>query len=359
MSPDRHRPIRVLFNTWANRENVNSQSLTAREIACRLDPERFRPSLFLGARQEPDPRLAERANVNLIRVPPRLGSLAIAGQLLWGGHDVVVYPSLNERASRLASRLWPLARRRAVVHCVETSLDQAAAAPPAAVALARRWAARADLVTAITPAIARDLAARWGIAAEVVPLGVDLERFQPADRAGHTPPWRVLYVASDPAAEADPPGDRAGAAAGRRAGGVPPRRPGARRPRLPAGPARRGRARRLYRRPLPRAAGAAGDRRVDGALGRLRPAVAAGGIRQDDAGGGRHRAAGDRLRRLRDDGGGRRRDRLSGSDPRRDGGGAPPPARRPGAARANGRGGPRAGRGLRLGRRRPDAGRPC
>lgn len=191
-----HPPLRILFNTWADRRDLNSQSLTARELAIRLDPERFRPSLFLGWRQEPDPRLLARPNVRLIQVPPRLGSLAIAGQLLWGGHDAVVYPALYARASRLAGALWPLARRRAVVHCVEVSVDQAAAAPPAVAANARRWARRADRVTAITPAIARDLAARWGIAAEVLPLGVDLDLFRPADRAGHAPPWKVLYVAS-------------------------------------------------------------------------------------------------------------------------------------------------------------------
>jgi glycosyltransferase involved in cell wall biosynthesis len=193
---ERRRPVRVLFNTWANRDNVNSQSLTAREIACRLDPERCRSSLFLGHDQESDPRLADQPGVRLIRVPPRLGSLAIAGQLLWGGHDVIVYPALNERASRLADALWPLARRRATVHCMEVSVDQAEAAPPAALALARRWVRRADRVTAITPAIARDLAARWGVEAEVVPLGVDLARFQPVDRGDHQPPWQVIYVAS-------------------------------------------------------------------------------------------------------------------------------------------------------------------
>ncbi|MEM7353340.1 MAG: hypothetical protein AAF657_21265, partial [Acidobacteriota bacterium] len=62
-------PIRILFNCWANRDTYTSQSLTAKEIASRLDPQRFTASLFLSRHKEPDPRLIGRPNIHLVRLP--------------------------------------------------------------------------------------------------------------------------------------------------------------------------------------------------------------------------------------------------------------------------------------------------
>ena len=196
MPERRPAPIRVLFNTWADRDNVNSQSLTAREIACRLDSERFLSSLFLSWRKPADSKVADRSNVRIVRVPPRLGSLVIARELLWGAYDIVFYPNINGRASRLFQRLRGIARHRKSVDCVETSLDQIEACPEAVRRSTYSSLRQADLRSAITPAIARDLQERLGLDCEVVPLGVDLDLFQPIDRAGRQPPWRVLYVAS-------------------------------------------------------------------------------------------------------------------------------------------------------------------
>lgn len=189
-------PIRILFNTWANRENTNSQSLTAREIASRLSPERFRSSLFLGWGQEPDPKVGGREEIRLLRVPPRLGSLFIARELLWGSHDIVFYPALNPRASRLFRTGRRLGRKRLVVDGVETSLDQIAACGKEIQQRIFASLRQADLRTAITPAISRDLEQQHQLESEVVPLGVDLSLFQWVDRSHHEPPWKVVYVAS-------------------------------------------------------------------------------------------------------------------------------------------------------------------
>lgn len=189
------RRIEILFNVWADERNLNSQSLTAREIALRLDPERFRSQLFVSTGWPEDPRLREHPGIELLRMPPRLGSARILQKLLWGGHDILFYPSLNGRASRLFWRLRRLGRRARVVECLECSWSQLQDIPSADLRHRLRWLRGADFCTAITPPITRSLT-EAGIQAETVPLGVDLELFQPVDRSGREEPWRVVFVGS-------------------------------------------------------------------------------------------------------------------------------------------------------------------
>jgi len=188
-------PIKILWNAWADAGNVNSQSLTARELAARLDPERFASRLFVRAGGDPDPRLRGRDGVRLIPVPRRLGMAVVARELLWGDRHLLFYPALNLRASRLFYRLRRLGRRVRTVHSFEVSWRQLAAVPEPVRRHTLRAARDADLLTAITPAIVRDLGER-GLDAELMPLGVDLSRFAPVDRRGRPGPAKVLFVAS-------------------------------------------------------------------------------------------------------------------------------------------------------------------
>lgn len=187
--------ISILFNVWGDERDLNSQSLTAREIALRLDPDRFRSRFFLGAGRDPDPRLREHPGIELLALPPRLGSLEIARQLLWGGQDILFYPSLNPRASRLFWSLRRLGRSCPLIECLECSWDQLQEIPPALLDHRLRFLRGADLVSAITPAICQALR-EHGIDAEMVPLGVDLSLFQPIDRRGRKEPWRIVFVGS-------------------------------------------------------------------------------------------------------------------------------------------------------------------
>lgn len=190
------RRIRVLFNVWADPDNKNSQGLSAREIARRLNPERFISSLFVSWNQDRDPALSSHESIRLLRVPPRLGSLYIARELLWGHHDIVFYSALNPRASRLFRLGRRFGRSRRVIDSVETSLDQIAACGERVQSAILSSLRQADLRTAITPAISRDLESQYQIESLVIPLGVDLSLFQPIDRNTRKPPWKVLYVAS-------------------------------------------------------------------------------------------------------------------------------------------------------------------
>jgi len=62
--PENHS-IHILFNTWANCDNVNAQSLTAREIALRLDPDQFVSWLYLSWDKKPDNRPAKSVECSI------------------------------------------------------------------------------------------------------------------------------------------------------------------------------------------------------------------------------------------------------------------------------------------------------
>lgn len=67
-----HKQIRILFSNFVDTDNFNAQSLNAREMALRLDPQRFHAMLFY--QKQPDPRLTKHASVTLTRIPTRLGT---------------------------------------------------------------------------------------------------------------------------------------------------------------------------------------------------------------------------------------------------------------------------------------------
>src|ERR1039458_8308150 len=86
-----NRKIRVLFNVCADAENDNAQSLNAREIALRLDPERFHSTLFF--ERTLDPRLA-RTGIRLVKLPERRRTLRLLREML-GDYDAILYMDLS------------------------------------------------------------------------------------------------------------------------------------------------------------------------------------------------------------------------------------------------------------------------
>ena len=61
------KPIRILVDSFADAGFPNAQMGNAREIVSRLDPQRFHVSMF--ALGTVDPRIAQRPNTRLIRLP--------------------------------------------------------------------------------------------------------------------------------------------------------------------------------------------------------------------------------------------------------------------------------------------------
>jgi len=189
-----HR-LRVLFGLIAEATSFNSQNLTAEEIALRMDPERFQATFFY--LDQPRPRLAEAEHIRLHQLPPRLGSLSMAREMIWGPYDLLYY-IMPGRASRLYWGLRGLGRGKKVLSTVEASADQIAALPTVLCREVVAGLKRSDVVYAISEFLRDGAQSRFGLRVEeqVIPLGVDLKTFRPADRRAHQPPWKVLFVGS-------------------------------------------------------------------------------------------------------------------------------------------------------------------
>src|SRR5438093_12186800 len=82
-------PIRILVDSFADAGLPNAQMGNAREIVCRLNPNRFHVSMFvLGP---PDQRIAARQNTRLIQLPQRQQTVRILREFLWGSHPLLFY----------------------------------------------------------------------------------------------------------------------------------------------------------------------------------------------------------------------------------------------------------------------------
>jgi glycosyltransferase involved in cell wall biosynthesis len=183
--------IRILFYVWADEDNTNAQSLNARDIALRLDPDRFHSALFA---RRPDHRLVEQPGITVVRLPPRLRSAQMARHLIWRRYDLAVYPS--GRTYSLYRALGPMARKKRIVQPVEGTVQSILRYSSGNRIM--RELGEADARFAISEFIAENLHASHGMDCVVLPLGVDTKRFHPLGASGDRSslPVRILCVAS-------------------------------------------------------------------------------------------------------------------------------------------------------------------
>ena len=185
-----NRKIRVLFNVCADAENYNAQSLNAREIALRLDPERFHSTLFF--ERTLDPRLA-RTGIRLVKLPERRRTLRLLREML-GDYDAILYMDLSP--ARYAYLLLPRLVRRSTrtvlsIEGTRGNLDDVSKA-------IRRYAdyvvRHADLRVAISEFVAHDSEDLTGVRADcIIPVGVDTNTFHPPEGRDCKVPT-VLFV---------------------------------------------------------------------------------------------------------------------------------------------------------------------
>jgi glycosyltransferase involved in cell wall biosynthesis len=192
----RKEPIKILFNVFANEDNPNAQSLNARDIALRLNPERFESTFFLSKGKKPDPRLIHLSNIHFVTLPPRLGSLVIAKEMLWGQQDILIYPELSNRASRIFWMLRKVGKNKKLIVNIEISEAQLQAMSEAEI---RRYLGnikKAGYCFAITQYISDSFKETYGIDNKVIPVGINLDIFKTVDRKMYGLPVKVLYVGS-------------------------------------------------------------------------------------------------------------------------------------------------------------------
>src|SRR5439155_670363 len=82
-------PVRVLVDSFADKDLPNAQMSNAREIISRLDPARFRVSVFVLG--EPDTSIAQRPNTRLIPLPSHGQTPRIFREFALGNYDMLFY----------------------------------------------------------------------------------------------------------------------------------------------------------------------------------------------------------------------------------------------------------------------------
>ncbi len=186
----KRKPVRILFNVYADADVYNAQSLNAREIALRLPADRFRSTLFFSS--VPDPRLAEHG-IQLVKLPRRLGTLSVVREML-AGHDLIFYIGLS-RASYIYLHLPRLLRGRTrTVLCIEGTSGNLDGVSPQVRRSADYVGRHADVRTAISDFVAHDTYECFGIQPDfIVPVGVDTEIFFPTVSRAYSA-TTVLFV---------------------------------------------------------------------------------------------------------------------------------------------------------------------
>jgi len=180
------RKVRVLFMPMVDEGNTNAQSLNVREIALRLDPERFQTTLWYES--EPDARLRNRPAIRLLQLSSRHKSARILREML-AGHDIIAYMDYSPASYCFLHLPRPLRRgAKAVFH---------AEAPEAQIANPTRTFRflydgifpRCDTYTGITEFVARDVHRSIGRkVSHVLPVGVDTRVFTPPVQRANSAP---------------------------------------------------------------------------------------------------------------------------------------------------------------------------
>jgi glycosyltransferase involved in cell wall biosynthesis len=182
--------ISILWMPPADSDNINAQSLNAREVALRLDPSLFRSTLFY--EREPDDRLLNRPDIRLVRLPAMCKTVTILREM-YGGHALIAYTD-SSPASYLFVHSPGLIKRgaRTALH-VEAPAAQSAGATGLALFRYKSIARRCDAHFGITEYVARDMRSHGLRPKSILPIGVDTKRFlPPAERRGRIP--TVLFA---------------------------------------------------------------------------------------------------------------------------------------------------------------------
>ena len=189
-------PVRVLVDSFADKDLPNAQMGNAREIIRRLDPARFHVSVFVCG--EPDTSIAQRPNTRLIPLPSQRQTARIFREFVFGNYDVLFYLK-SSPATKWYMRLPPnFKHNRISIGTIESQSDlrNERTITPEAVRLWEQTVLRCDYLFSNSPSVQQSLRTEYGLSSEIVPTGVDTHFFQPACDSPPKLRPQVLFVGS-------------------------------------------------------------------------------------------------------------------------------------------------------------------
>jgi len=169
--------VRLLFLPGVDADNTNAQSLNVREIARRLDPERFECSLWY--EREPDPRLQGASGIHLLQLPVRGKTRRILREML-AGYDLIGYMDFSPASYLFLHLPRPLRRKTNAVFHAEAPAAQLGTPSWQLRMLYEGIYPRCDVYTGITEFVASDVERHLGKqVSHILPVGVDTKVFTP------------------------------------------------------------------------------------------------------------------------------------------------------------------------------------
>ena len=150
-------PVRVLVDSFADKDLPNAQIGNAREIIRRLDPARFHVSVFVCG--EPDTSIAQRPNTRLIPLPSQRQTARIFREFVFGNYDVLFYLK-SSPATKWYMRLPPnFKHNRISIGTIESQSDlrNERTITPEAVRLWEQTVLRCDYLFSNSPSVQQSL----------------------------------------------------------------------------------------------------------------------------------------------------------------------------------------------------------
>jgi glycosyltransferase involved in cell wall biosynthesis len=186
----------VLIDSFADAGLPNAQMGNAREIACRLDPERFHVSMFSSA--TPDARLVRRRNTRLIPLPKRRQTFRILREFLWGDHDILFYLKSSPASWSYMKLRQARSDRRIVIGTMESQSDlrNEPTISHRAIPMWEQTVLKCDYLFSNSGSVQKGLQREYGLSSEIIPTGVDTNFFTPDPVRKPNPRPRVLFVGS-------------------------------------------------------------------------------------------------------------------------------------------------------------------
>lgn len=183
--------IKILWMVSADAANTNAQSLNAREIALRLDPEVFESTFFV--EDQPDPCLLIHPAIRLVTLPARRRTWTVLKEML-RGYELITYVDYSP-ASYIFLHLPRTLRKGALsaVH-VEAPMGQLEGASRQLQFLYNGIVPRCDFHTGITEFVVRDMEKAGLHSVATLPVGVDTRRFVPPPKPRESTTPTILFA---------------------------------------------------------------------------------------------------------------------------------------------------------------------
>lgn len=187
------RKIKILFNAYADKHNLNAQNLNAREIIRRLDKNTFESFIFYF--DLPDERLNGIENIHLIKLDKKFFRFQKLKHFLSDDYDVIFYIKNSFLDYSYLHLKKLLKDRKMTINPIENMVPY-----PASKFynfFAKHNALLSDLIVPISKQVYASVVENYKISPQsVINAGVDLDIFKPINSKIDNEFPKIIYVGS-------------------------------------------------------------------------------------------------------------------------------------------------------------------